>query len=58
MQVRDMDVQSCGTQTKIAWSNVEVWVNDHFRGVAPALQAGRQAVVPLDSLAGCLRAAV
>lgn len=49
IQVRDIDVV-VQNQTKIAWSNVEVWVNDHFRGVAPALQAGQQLVVPLDAL--------
>jgi hypothetical protein len=27
-----------------------VWVNDHFRGVAPTLAAGQQLVVPLDGL--------
>jgi hypothetical protein len=37
-------------QTQAAWTGIEVWVNDHFRGVAPSLQAGQQMVVPLDIL--------
>ncbi len=49
IQVRDTDVV-VENQTSAAWSGVEVWVNDHFRGLAPTLVAGQRLVVPLDSL--------
>ena len=49
IRVREADL-IVQNQTQAAWSNVEVWVNDHFRGVAPSLQAGQQLVVPLNAL--------
>ena len=49
IQVRATDLIVVN-QSKGAWSGVEVWVNDHFRGVAPSLQAGQQLVVPLNAL--------
>ncbi len=49
IRVRDTDIV-VQNQTQAVWSNIEVWVNDHFRGVAPSLQAGQQLVVPLGSL--------
>ena len=49
IRVRESDL-IIQNQTGAAWSNVEVWVNDHFRGVAPSLQAGQQLTVPLNAL--------
>jgi hypothetical protein len=49
IRVREADL-IIQNRTTTAWSNVEVWVNDHFRGVAPSLQAGQQLTVPLNSL--------
>jgi hypothetical protein len=49
IQVRDVDL-IVENQTTASWSGVEVWVNDHFRGLAPTLLAGQRLVVPLDNL--------
>jgi hypothetical protein len=49
IQVRETDL-IVENQTAALWSDVEVWVNDHFRGVAPKLLAGQRLVVPLDGL--------
>ncbi len=49
--VRDIEV-IVQNQTTADWTGVEVWVNDHFRGVAPALNATQQLVVPLSGLVG------
>ncbi len=49
IRVRESDV-IVYNQTRAAWADVEIWVNDHFRGVAPTIQAGQQLVVPLDAL--------
>jgi hypothetical protein len=49
IQVRETDVL-VQNQTKAAWSGIEVWVNDHFRGVAPTLQPDQVLSVPLDGL--------
>ena len=35
-------------QTASPWSQVEVWLNDHYRVTAPRLEAGQQLVIPLD----------
>ncbi len=51
IQVRDIDV-IVQNQSSTNWEAVEVWVNDHFRGVAPTLAATQQLVVPLRSLQG------
>ncbi len=49
IRVRETDL-IVQNQTNAAWSNIEVWVNDHFRGLAPSLQPSQQLFVPLDSL--------
>ncbi len=49
IHVRETDIV-LQNQTGAAWSNIEVWVNDHFRGVATSLQPGQQLVVPLGAL--------
>lgn len=49
IQLREIDI-IVQNQTNTAWSGVEIWVNDHFRGIAPTLEAGQQLVVPLDAL--------
>lgn len=49
IRVRDTDLV-IQNQTDAAWTGVEIWVNDHFRGVAPSLQPGQQLFVPLDAL--------
>jgi hypothetical protein len=49
IQVRETDIL-VQNQTKAAWSGIEIWVNDHFRGLFPALAPGQQLVVPLDNL--------
>jgi hypothetical protein len=36
-------------QTRQRWTQVEVWLNDHYRVVAPALEAGGRLDVPLDT---------
>jgi hypothetical protein len=37
-------------QTEVTWSNVEVWVNYHYRQTIPRLEKGQVFVVPLDML--------
>ncbi len=49
IRVRESDL-IVQNQTAAAWSNVEVWVNDHYRGVASSLQPGQQLTVPLNAL--------
>lgn len=49
LRVRDTDIL-LQNRTNARWTAIEVWVNDHFRGVAPELQPYQQMVVPLDSL--------
>ncbi len=49
LRVRDTDIL-LQNRTKARWSGIEVWVNDHFRGVAPELQPYQQLVIPLDGL--------
>ncbi len=49
IRVREADL-IVQNRTSIAWTNVEVWVNDHFRGVASSLQPGQQLTVPLNAL--------
>jgi len=49
IRVREVDL-IVQNQTQAAWSNIEVWVNDHYRGVAPSLQPGQQLFIPLDLL--------
>ncbi len=51
IQVRDIDVV-VQNQTGTNWEAVEIWVNDHFRGLAPTLAPTQQLVVPLRSLQG------
>jgi hypothetical protein len=36
-------------QTKYPWSNVEVWMNNHYRVTLPRLEAGQRFDVPLDA---------
>ncbi len=36
-------------QTKSQWSNVEVWMNNHYRVTLPKLEAGQRFDVPLDA---------
>lgn len=47
--LRGVDVVVSNLTTE-DWTNVEVWVNDHYRGVAPSVTAGQRLVVPLDRL--------
>ena len=49
IQVRDTDVL-VQNQGKVAWAGIEVWVNDHFRGVAATLDPDQVLSVPLDGL--------
>jgi len=49
IRVREADL-IIQNQTNAAWSNVEIWVNDHFHGAAPSMQPTQQMVVPLDAL--------
>lgn len=35
--------------TAHAWTNVEVWVNDHYRVTRPRIEAGERFVIPLDA---------
>lgn len=49
IRVRETDV-IIENRTQASWSGVEVWVNDHFRGLAPSVAAGQQLIVPLDGL--------
>ncbi|HXH05873.1 MAG TPA: hypothetical protein VNI83_04710 [Vicinamibacterales bacterium] len=30
------------------WSDVEIWINDHYRFTVPAIEDGRRVMVPLD----------
>jgi hypothetical protein len=36
-------------QTSREWSNVEIWLNNHYRVQFPAVKAGQRLVVPLDT---------
>jgi hypothetical protein len=49
IEVREVDV-IVQNQTATAWTNLEIWVNDFYRGLHPSLGAGQRLVVPLGSL--------
>ncbi len=49
IQVRATDIV-VQNQTPRAWSNIEVWVNDNYRGIASSLSPGQVLNVPLDNL--------
>ena len=49
IQVRATDIV-VQNQTPLAWSDIEVWVNDHYRGVTSSLSPGQVLNVPLDNL--------
>jgi hypothetical protein len=34
--------------TDTRWTDVEIWVNDHYRFLVPSIEAGRRATAPLD----------
>jgi len=36
-------------QTRHRWSNVEIWLNDHYRVTARTLEPGGRLIVPLDT---------
>lgn len=36
-------------QTASRWTNVEVWMNNHYRVTLPSLEAGQRFDVPLDA---------
>jgi hypothetical protein len=36
-------------QTDQEWSHVEIWLNDHYRVIAPSLKARQRLIVPLDT---------
>jgi hypothetical protein len=36
-------------RTADPWSNVEVWVNDHYRVTKPTMAAGERFMIPLDA---------
>lgn len=36
-------------QSNQAWSNIEVWLNDHYRVTARTLEPGGRLVMPLDT---------
>jgi hypothetical protein len=36
-------------QTAVRWTNVEVWMNNHYRVTTPALEPGQRLDVPLDA---------
>jgi hypothetical protein len=40
---------SVENQTREPWTNVEVWVNDHYRVIAQRLEPGGRLDVPLSS---------
>jgi hypothetical protein len=48
VRVRDIDVV-IQNQTGSAWSDVEVWVNDHFRVTTSSLDTGQVFVAPLNA---------
>ncbi len=43
------DRLSVTNATKYRWSNVEVWMNNHYRVTLPRLEAGQRLDVPLDA---------
>ncbi len=49
IQVRATDIV-VQNQTPMVWSDVEVWVNDNYRGVMSSLSPGQVLNVPLDHL--------
>lgn len=48
IEVQDRAVQ-VQNQSGEAWSNVEVWLNDHYRVTARTLEAGGRLEIPLDT---------
>lgn len=48
IEVQDRTVQ-VRNQSGEAWSNVEVWLNDHYRVTAATLEAGGRLEIPLDT---------
>ncbi len=46
MQATTVSVEN---QTGERWTDVEVWMNDHYRVTARALEPGGRLVVPLDA---------
>jgi hypothetical protein len=40
---------SVENQTGERWTNVEIWMNDHYRVTARALEPGGRLIVPLDA---------
>jgi hypothetical protein len=51
IRVREADL-IVQNQTSAPWVHVEVWVNDHFGGVASSLAPGQQLTVPFNALQG------
>jgi hypothetical protein len=49
IQVRPTDIL-VQNQTPQAWGNIEVWVNDRYRGVMASLSPGQVLAVPLDNM--------
>jgi len=39
---------SVTNMTDTAWTDVEVWLNDYYRGQAPALAVGQRLDMPID----------
>lgn len=48
IEVQDRAVQ-VRNQSGEAWSNVEVWLNDHYRVTTRLLEAGGRLEIPLDT---------
>lgn len=40
---------SVHNRTSAAWTNLEIWVNDHYRATAGRLEPGGRLEVPLDA---------
>jgi hypothetical protein len=43
------NLMSVTNLTKHQWSNVEVWMNNHYRVTVPKLESGQRFDVPLDA---------
>jgi hypothetical protein len=46
--VQDTSI-SVENQGREAWSNLEIWLNDHYRVTARTLEPGGRLIVPLDA---------
>ncbi len=45
----DRNQMTVDNRTSSDWTDVEIWVNDHYRVQAPRIEASQRFVVPMDA---------